>query len=74
MIYEVNVSILLSKNDKKPGTKFRRSTDNFAKRFQFKNILTMKKWAVPAYIRGFDSFEPPMSRFYLWKAASFTRF
>ena len=26
------------------------------------------------YIRGFDSFEPPMSRFCLWKAASFTRF
>ena len=23
----------------------------------------MKKWAVPAYIRGFDSFKPPMSRF-----------
>ena len=34
----------------------------------------MKKWAGPAYIRGFDSFEPPMSRFCLWKAASFTRF
>lgn len=34
----------------------------------------MKKWAVPAYIRGFDSFKPPMSRFCLWKAALFTRF
>lgn len=34
----------------------------------------MKKWAVPVYIRGFDSFKPPMSRFCLWKAASFTRF
>ena len=74
MIYEANVSILPSKNDEKPGTKFWKSTGNFAKRFQFKNILTMKKWAVPVYIRGFDSFEPPMSRFCLWKAASFTRF
>lgn len=34
----------------------------------------MKKWAVPSYIRGFDSFKPSMSRFCLWKAASFTRF
>ena len=34
----------------------------------------MKKRAVPAHIRGFDSSEPPMSRFCLWKAASFTRF
>ena len=34
----------------------------------------MKKWAVPAYIRGFDLFEPPKNRFCLWKAASFTRF
>ena len=54
---------------KKPGTKFRRSTGDFSKSFQFKHILTTKKWAVPAYIRGFDSFEPPMSRFCLWKAA-----
>ena len=74
MIYEANVSILPSKNDEKPGTKFWKSTGNFAKRFQFKNILTMKKWAVPVYIRGFDSFEPPMSRFCLWETVSFTRF
>ncbi len=62
------------KMTKKPGTKFRRSTGDFSKSFQFKNILTTKKWAVPAYIRGFDSFKPPMSRFCLWKAALFTRF
>lgn len=74
MIYEANVSILPSKNDEKTGNKIRRSTGNFAKSFQFKNILTMKKWAVPVYIRGFDSFEPPMNRFCLWKAALFTRF
>ena len=34
----------------------------------------MKKWAVPAHIRGFDSSEPPMSRFCLWETVSFTRF
>ena len=34
----------------------------------------MKKWAEPAYIRGFDSSEPPMSRFCLWETVSFTRF
>ena len=62
------------KMTKKPGTKFRRSTGDFSKSFQFKNILTTKKWAVPAYIRGFDSFKPPMSRFCLWKAALVTRF
>ena len=62
------------KMTKKPGTKFWRSTGDFSKRFQFKNILTMKKWAVPAYIRGFDSFKPPMSRFCLWETVSFTRF
>ena len=62
------------KMTKKPGTKFRRSTGDIAKRFQFKNILTMKKWAVPAYIRGFDSSKPPMSRFCLWETVSFTRF
>ena len=62
------------KMTKKPGTKFRRSTGDFLKSFQFKNILTTTKWAVPVYIRGFDSFKPPMSRFCLWKAALFTRF
>ena len=62
------------KMTKKPGTKFRRSTGDFSKSFQFKNILTTKKWAVPAYIRGFDSFKPPMSRFCLWEAALVTRF
>ena len=33
-----------------------------------------EKKTVPAYIRGFDLFEPPKNRFCLWKAASFTRF
>ena len=55
------------KMTKKPGTKFRRSTGDFSKSFQFKNILTMKKWAVPAYIRGFDSFKP------LWANSAYGR-
>lgn len=61
MIYEVNISILLSKNDEKWGMKSRDSIGDMLEILLISEHFDHEKKTVPAYIRGFDLFKPSMS-------------